>query len=72
MNEDVPMAPATGFDLRAVPLLKAVTLTVHYLVSPMERKEGAHASPNFLLHTAQLRELAQAMLRAADQGREAA
>ena len=44
----------------------AVDLTLKYLVSPMERAETAHTSPNFLFHTAQLRELAHAMLRAAD------
>lgn len=66
MTDEIQMAPATGFDLRSVPALNAVALTIQYLVSPMERPDQAHQSPNFLFHTAQLRELAEAMIRAAD------
>ena len=66
MTDELQLAPAAGWDLRAIPAMEAVALTLKYLVSPMERAETAHTSPNFLFHTAQLRELAHAMLRAAD------
>lgn len=71
MENELPLAPAAGWQLRTVPQLGAVALTLEYLVSPMERAADAHASPNFLFHIAQLRELAHAMLRAADKAETA-
>ncbi|UHQ21917.1 hypothetical protein LVB77_14710 [Lysobacter sp. 5GHs7-4] len=66
MDEQIELRPAAGWDLLAINHLGGVALTIRYLVSPMEAPTGAHPSPNYLFHTAQLRELAHAMLRAAD------
>jgi hypothetical protein len=66
MNDDIVTAPATGWEIRGVADLSAAMVTIQYLSSPMQRAEESHSSPNFLFHTAQLRDLAQALLRAAD------
>ncbi|WP_369913915.1 hypothetical protein AB8810_12875 [Xanthomonas sp. NCPPB 3005] len=71
MTEELTLAPATGWQLRVVPSMGAVAITLRYLVSPMERVADAHASPNFVFHPWQLRELAHAMLRAADKAENA-
>lgn len=66
MADEIPLRPAAGWQLRSIPSMGAVALTIEFLVSPMESPDQAHPSPNFLFHTAQLRELAHAMLQAAD------
>lgn len=65
-NEEIPLRPVAGWELRGIPHMGAVMVTLQYLVSLMETPEQSHASPNFVFHTAQLRELAAAMIRAAD------
>jgi hypothetical protein len=66
MSDEISLAPVAAWELQSIPHMGAVALTLQYLVSPMETPEQSHGSPNFLFHTALLRELAQAMIRAAD------
>ncbi|WP_075575003.1 hypothetical protein [Lysobacter antibioticus] len=71
MTDDLPLRPVSGWDLRTIPAYGAVALTLHYLVSPMETAAQSHRSPNFVFQTAQLRELGQAMIQAADRAETA-
>lgn len=71
MTDEIPLAPVAGWELKTVPSLGAVVLTLQYLVSPMESPMQAHNSKNFAFHTAQLRELAAALIRAADKAESA-
>ncbi|SDW94068.1 hypothetical protein [Lysobacter enzymogenes] len=66
MTDEIPLSPVAGWDLSSIPAMGAVMLTLHYLVSLMETPGQAHRSPNYVFHTAQLRELGEAMIRAAD------
>jgi len=66
MNEqEIQAAPVAGWEIRAVAPLGIALVTLQYLASPMESLAQAHASPNFALTPMQLRELAQALERAA-------
>jgi hypothetical protein len=63
---DIAISPVAGWDLRQVRAYGIALLTLKYLVSPIESPDQAHSSQNFGLIPAQLRELAQTMLKAAD------
>jgi hypothetical protein len=63
---NMPTAPVTHWEIRTAPVVDAAILTLKYLTSPNEGLDQAHASPNFVMHTPQLRELGQRLLAAAD------
>lgn len=62
MEDEIPVRPVAGWTAGPVPSLGIGVLMFRYLASPMESPEQAHASPNFAMTAAQLRELAQRML----------
>lgn len=65
-SEEFTLAPIAGWETRLIAPIGAAAVTFQYLVSPMETPDQAHRSPNYLMTATQLRELANALLQAAD------
>ena len=64
--ENEETAPVAGWEIRAVPAYGALMLRLDYLTHAMQAPSESHRSPNYLIHAAQARELAQRILAACD------
>lgn len=65
-NNDLPIAPITGWQTGTVEAYGIGILTLQYLVSPSESLEQSHASPTFALTPPQLRELGEKLIELSD------
>lgn len=66
-NAEIPLAPVVGWDAAPIQAYGAVMLRLRYLTHPSQAMDQAHETPQFVLMAAQARELAQILLRKAEQ-----
>lgn len=60
-QEAIVALPVAGWELRTVPALDALLITISFLATPMDRPQDVQAR-TFALHRTQARELAQRIL----------
>ncbi|MDA8522326.1 hypothetical protein [Acidovorax sp. NCPPB 4044] len=61
-NDELPLAPVAGWQLKSIPAYGALVICFDYLSHETQTPEEAQQSQNFVLNTAQARELAQRIL----------
>lgn len=57
MENEIAACPLTGYEIKPVPQMDAAIMDFQFLVSPMS--QDRHQTPTLLIHTAELRLLAQ-------------
>jgi len=71
MTQEIVSLPITGWELRTVPTLDAMLITLSYLTNSLQSQEDAEVR-TFAIHSAQARELAQRILSLCDQQEDSA
>lgn len=66
-DEELPLAPITGWEIKSIPALGALIVRLDYVTNAMQPSDEAHQTPHFVLNPVQARELAQRILARCDQ-----
>lgn len=65
MDESINTLPVAGWDIRVVPSMDAIIFTPSFLANMTQRADEAIADRHFVMYRSQARELAEALVRAA-------
>ena len=61
-NEELSLAPVTGWELKSIAAYGALILRLDYLTNATQQPDEAHQTPHVVLNAVQARELAQRIL----------
>lgn len=61
-NDELQLAPIAGWEIKSIAAFGALILRLDYLTHATQKPDEPHQTPNFVMNTAQARELAQRIL----------